>query len=52
MYAVQIRTSESYMKEIKILLRYVILTRELAYQLLYNSRKIKRVSEIMTEVSS
>jgi len=43
MYSVQIRTSKSYMKGMKILLRYVILTGELAYPLLYNSRKIKRI---------
>lgn len=51
MYCVWIRTSESYMKGVQILLRYVILTRELGYPL-YNSREIKRISEIMTEVSS
>lgn len=44
--------SESYMKEKKNLLRYVILTRDLAYALLYNSKLVKRVSEIMSEVSS
>lgn len=50
MYCVQIRMRESYMKGIKILLRYVVLTRELACLLLYNSRGIKRISKIMTQV--
>lgn len=51
MCSVQIRTSDSYMKGMKILLRSVILTRELAYPLLYGSRKIKRIPEIMAKVS-
>lgn len=50
MHSVQIRTRETYMKGMKILLRYVILTRELACPVLYNGREIKRISEMMTQV--
>lgn len=51
MYSVQIRMREIYMKGMKILLRDVNLTRELAYPLLYNSKEIKRISKIMTQVN-